>query len=192
MTHKGQEVAYLRVSSENQSTDRQEDLRAEADRTFEEKASASTRNRPQLIEMMKYVREGDRITVWSMDRLARSLHDLENLVRELTAKGVRVRFLKENLEFTPDKDDHYATFQLQVLGAVAQLERSIIRERQREGIEKAKAKGVYKGRVTKLLTDVQVAEAKERIAAQVPKAVIARDLGVSRNTLYRALAEAKK
>lgn len=184
--HTGQVVAYVRVSSIDQSTSRQ-DL-GEVDRVFEDKFSGKDRNRPALAEMLQYVREGDRVLVHSMDRLARSLGDLVALVTEMTAAGVTVEFVKEQLVFKPGSTDPYAEFQMHILGAVAQLERSIIRERQAEGIAKAKSKGVYKGRKPALNTD-QVAEAYERISAGVPKATVARDLGVSRQTLYTALAE---
>ena len=139
--HIGQEVAYIRVSSEGQSTDRQEDLAVEVSRVFREKASASTRQRPVLNEMLAYVREGDQVNVWSMDRLARSLRDLEGLVKELVDKGVSVKFVKESLVFSPDRDDPYATLTLQLLGAVAQFERAIIRARQAEGDRESKGEG---------------------------------------------------
>lgn len=123
-----------------------------------------------------------------MDRLVRSLGDLVALVTEMTSGGVTVEFTKEQLVFKPGTSDPYAEFQMHILGAVAQLERSIIRERQAEGIAKAKARGVYKGRKPALSAE-QVAAAGERIAAGVPKAAIARNLGMSRQTPYTAIAE---
>jgi DNA invertase Pin-like site-specific DNA recombinase len=185
---KGQQVAYLRVSSGTQNLARQEDIAETADRVFREKQSGKDRSRPQLEEALKYLREGDTLNVWSMDRLARSLQDLQNIIEELTAKGASVHFVKEHLTFAPGTNDPYATFQLQILGAVAQLEREIIRERQREGIEKAKAEGKYKGRAKKLTAE-QVATASERVANGVPKARIARELSVSRPTLLKELKE---
>lgn len=187
----GQIVVYLRVSTSDQNLDRQEDLKEGADKVFTEQASASTRARPVLEEMLAWVRDGDRVRVWSIDRLARSLIDLEAIVNELQAKGVAIEFVKEALVFDPNvlaSDDHFKTLLFQILGSFAQFERSMNRSRQAEGIAKAKARGVYKGRA-KVLTSTQVAEARERVALQVPKAVIARDLEVSRSTLYRALAE---
>lgn len=185
--HTGQTVGYVRVSTGDQRTDRQ-DL-GDLDRVFEDKVSGSTRDRPALTEMLDYVREGDTVRVWSMDRLARSLQDLVGLVQQLVDRGVAVEFVKERLAFSPDSDDPYARFQMHVLGAVAELERSIIRERQREGIAKAKQRGVYTGR-RRALSPEQVDAARERIAAGVPKAAVARDLGVSRQTLYDALRDA--
>lgn len=184
--HKGQLVGYIRVSSTDQNTERQ-DL-DEVDRIFEDRVSGKDRNRPALVELLAYVREGDTVRVHSMDRLARSLGDLVALVTEMTSAGVTVEFAKEQLVFKPGASDPYAEFQMHILGAVAQLERSIIRERQAEGIAKAKARGVYKGRKS-ALTAEQIIGAGERIAAGVPKAAVARDLGVSRQTLYTAIAE---
>lgn len=182
----GQTVAYVRVSSAEQNLDRQREALAGADRVFEDRVSGKSTDRPQLSEMLKYVRQGDTVRVASMDRLARNLDDLRRLVRDLTAKGVRVEFDKEGLTFTGE-DTPMATLLLSVMGAFAEFERSLIRERQAEGIAIARAKGVYKGRA-KALTAQQVAEARERVSGGVPKAVVARDLGVSRQTLYSALA----
>ena len=138
--------------------------------------------------MLAHVRDQDVIVVASMDRLARSVVDLDRLVTELTAGGVDVRFLKEGLMFrSAERADPLAVFQLQVMGAFAQLERALIRDRQREGIAAAKARGVYRGR-TRRLTPDQVAAARTEVASGVPKAVVARRLGVARQTLYDALA----
>lgn len=111
---------------------------------------------------------------------------MRRLVTDLTAKGVRVEFIKEGLIFTGD-DYAMARLLLSVMGAFAEFERSLIRERQAEGITVAKARGVYKGRA-KALTAEQVAEARQRVSDGIPKAVVARDLGVSRQTLYSALS----
>lgn len=187
--HNGQVLNYIRVSSAEQVTDRQYELLGEADRDFEEKVSGKNREeRPELTELIAYARESDVVRVASMDRLARSLSDLLAIVTELTEKGVTVEFVHEKLTFTPGASDPYAEFQLHVLGAVAQLERNLIRRRQQEGIDLAKAKGVYRGR-SKALKPEQVVVARERIASGVPKAVVARDLGVSRQTLYSSLAD---
>lgn len=138
--------------------------------------------------MLTHVRDEDLIVVASMDRLARSVVDLDQLVSRLTARGVTVRFLKEALVFEPaERADPLAVFQLQVMGAFAQLERALIRDRQREGIEAAKARGVYRGRARRLTAD-QVATARKDVAAGVPKSTVARRLNVSRQTLYDALA----
>jgi len=130
---------------------------------------------------------GDTIRVASMDRLARSVIDLAQLVQEITSRGVTVEFIAERLGFDPGTDDAFATLQLHLLGAVAQLERSLIQERQREGIEIAKTRGVYRGRARKL-TPKQVIDARHRVQAGIPKAKVARDLGCSRRVLYDALS----
>lgn len=183
----GQTVAYLRVSSTDQNLARQFELVGDVDKTFQEKVSGKSRDgRAALDEMISYVRAGDTVIIASMDRLARSLTDLRAIVTELVDKGVTVSFIKERLTFEPDHDDKYAAFQLSVLGAVAELERAIILERQKDGIEAAKARGVYKGRVRSLKPS-DVAAARQDIAAGVPKAEVARRLGVDRATIYRAL-----
>ncbi|WP_138413564.1 recombinase family protein [Sinomonas gamaensis] len=186
----GQTVAYQGASSEDQNLARQVELVGEVDRSFEEKVSGSSREgRAALAQMIAYVRTGDTVVVASMDRLARSLTDLRQLVDELVGKGVAVRFVKERLTFEPGESDKYAQFQLSMLGAVAELERAIIHERQADGIKAAKARGVYKGRA-RALNSEQVVQALEQIAAGVPKAEVARRLRVDRTTLYRSLAAA--
>lgn len=184
----GQIINYLRVSSTDQSTGRQRELLGAADREFEDKVSGKSKDdRPQLQELLAYSRSLDRVRIASMDRLARSLQDLLAIVTELTGKGVTVEFVHEGLTFAPGASDPYAAFQLQILGAVAELERNLIRQRQAEGISLAKARGVYKGRA-KALTSEQVEEARARIESGVAKAKVARELGISRQTLYTALA----
>lgn len=181
----GQIVAYVRVSSVDQNTDRQTFDGVLVDKTFTDKCSGGTRNRPALTEMLEYVREGDTIVCHSIDRLARDLQDLMRLVQTLTGRGVGVRFIKEALTFTGDESPMQIMI-LQVMGSFAQFERSIIRERQREGMEAARAKGKIPGR-KKALSPEQIAELHSRIAANEPKAKIARDLGISRETLYSYL-----
>lgn len=183
----GQTVGYIRVSSIGQNVARQDIVREGAEKVFEEKVSAGTRERPELDKMMNYVREGDHVQVLSLDRLARSLLDLINVVNELKEKGVSITFMKEGITFNPrEKTDPYQELQFTLIGAFAQFERSISKERQREGIEKAKALGVYKGR-KRILTDEQVAEADEQVQAGIPKARIARELKVSPSTLHQEL-----
>ena len=120
-----------------------------------------------------------------MDRLARSLDGLRKIVLDLTSRGVHVQFVKENLTFTGE-DSPMSNLLLSLLGAVAEFERSLIRERQREGIELAKKKGVYKGRKPSL-TKVQVAEIRKRVKAGEKKAALAAEFRISRQTLYSAI-----
>lgn len=154
-------VGYIRVSSYGQNTDRQL-ADVELDQVFEEKASAKDAKRPVLQDCLRYLREGDTLHVHSMDRLARNLFDLQKLVSDLTEQGVVVQFHKEHLTFTGDKNP-MATLLLQVMGAIAQFERALIKERQREGIAAAKAKGKRVGAKPKL-TNEQVAEILRRAA----------------------------
>lgn len=141
------ELAYIRVSTVEQNTERQlSGCGITFDKVFEDKASGGSTNRPELAKLMDYAREGDNIHVHSIDRLARSLDDLRKLVTGWNKKGITVRFHKEGLHFTADDTTPIAELMLNMLGAVAQFERSIIRERQAEGIAKAVSKGKYKGR----------------------------------------------
>ena len=180
----GQNIGYIRVSSAEQNTERQLDG-LDMNRIFTDKVSGKSVDRPALQEMLRFVREGDHLFVHSMDRLARNLIDLRQMVQDLTAKGVRVTFVKENLVFNGD-DAAMSVLLLSVMGAVAEFERAILRERQAEGIRIAKQKGVYKGRKASLTND-QMAEIREKVAAGVPKAKIAREYKCSRETLYKYL-----
>ena len=124
----GQRIAYVRVSSAGQNLSRQLEAVGECDQTFTEKQSGkSATNRPQLQAMIRHVRHGDHVVVASMDRLARSVVDLAQLVKDMTSRGVTVEFVSERLTFEPGAEDSYAMFHLHMLGAVAQLERSTIR-----------------------------------------------------------------
>jgi len=180
-------VGYIRVSSYGQNTDRQL-AGLDLDQLFEEKASAKDTKRPVLQECLRYLRKGDTLHVHSMDRLARNLFDLQKLVGELTGQGVAVQFHKEHLTFTGEENP-MATLLLQVMGAIAQFERTLIKERQREGIAAAKAKGKQVGAKPKL-TGEQVAEIRQRVAEGAFKSDLAREYGVSRQTLYASLKAA--
>lgn len=179
-----QRVGYKRVSTIDQNPARQLEGIA-VDRTFTDKVSGKNTDRPQLQEMLAYIREGDTVVVHSLDRLARNLVDLHDIVTTVTDKKASVIFVTENLTFTGD-DSPLSVLLLQVLGAFAQFQRMIIREAQREGIAIAKRNGVYKGR-KKSLTTEDVAIVLQRIGAGDHKTQIARDLGVSRKTLYEYL-----
>ena len=181
-------VGYTRVSTIDQNLDRQLDG-IDVERVFADKISGKNTHRPALEELMEYVRAGDTVVVHSMDRLARNLDDLRQLVRTLTGRGVRVEFVKESLTFTGD-DSPMATLLLSIMGSFAEFERALIRERQMEGIAAAKKRGVYTGR-KKALTAEQVAEVRERIAVGETKAALAREYGVSRETLYQHLRNAE-
>ncbi|MFC8319357.1 recombinase family protein [Gordonia sp. NPDC057248] len=164
----------------------------ECDRVYIEKQSARSRaDRVKLEECIRYLRDGDELVVASMDRLARSLVDLKQIVGEVTAKGASVRFVHERATYAAGAQDPRADLMLSLLGAFAEFERAIIRERQAEGIAIAKAKGKYKGR-KRVLTEEQIDKALARIEAGEGPSAIARDLGVGRSTLYRALQRVRK
>lgn len=181
---KGQRVGYLRVSSEDQNTLRQLEG-VEVDKTFTDYLSGRDTNRPELKRMLEFVREGDQVIVHCMDRLARNVDDLRKMVKDLTGRGIKVQFIKENLIFTGE-DSPMSNLLLSLLGAVAEFERSLIRERQREGIAAAKKKGVYCGR-KRVLQPEQVEDLKRRAFAGEKRAALAREMGISRETLYQYL-----
>ena len=179
-------IGYTRVSTLDQSTDRQElgDIRI-----FEDKASGKNTDRPALQEMLAYIREGDEVVVYSIDRLARNLRDLEDIIKEVNSKGASVTFLTEKLTFS-GSDDAMSTLMLQMMGAFSQFERSMIRKRQAEGIAAAKAKGKdspYKGRKQSIDRKVvlKMLDAGEGMTA------VAKALGVSRQSIYRIKTEVK-
>jgi DNA invertase Pin-like site-specific DNA recombinase len=180
----GQRVGYVRVSSFEQNPQRQLEGTA-LHRTFTDKASGKDTARPQLEALLAFVREGDTVLVHSMDRLARNLDDLRRLVQELTGRGVRVEFVTEGLVFTGE-DSPLSRLLLSVMGAFAEFERSLLRERQREGIELARQRGAYRGRKRKL-SEASVASLRARAASGESKSALARELGISRETLYQYL-----
>ena len=177
----GHRIGYVRVSTVDQNAARQlEEL--DVERTFTDKASGKDVKRPQLETMLAFVREGDTIVCHSMDRMARNLDDLRRIVLGLTQRGVHVQFIKEKLTFTGD-DSPMANLLLSVMGAFAQFERELIKERQREGIAIAKKAGAYKGR-KRSLTLAKADELRRRVALGEKRTAIARELGISRFTTY--------
>ena len=181
---KGQRIGYARVSSFDQNLDRQL-VDANVKKVFTDKASGKDTQRPELDRLLAFVREGDTVVVHSMDRLARNLDDLRRLVQMLTKRGVRIEFVKESLTFVGE-DSPMANLMLSVMGAFAEFERALIRERQREGIALAQKRGAYRGRKRALSLD-QVVDLRKRIVAGEQKAKLARELGISRETLYQSL-----
>jgi DNA invertase Pin-like site-specific DNA recombinase len=190
----GQQVGYTRVSTALQNTARQLDG-VSLDRVFEDRASGKDANRPELVACMKHLREGDTLHIHSMDRLARNLDDLRHIVNELNERGVVIAFHKEQMTFRPVKDQtdkqaaDMARLMLSIMGAVAEFERAMILERQREGIAIAKAEGKYKGRKPKLLPE-QVNQIRARAQAGENKTKLAKEYGISRDTLYTHLQAA--
>lgn len=180
----GHRIGYVRVSTFDQNPERQLE-HIQVDKVFTDKASGKDTQRPALDALLTFVREGDTVVVHSMDRLARNLDDLRRLVQKLTQRGVRIEFLKENLTFTGE-DSPMANLMLSVMGAFAEFERALIHERQREGIALAKQRGAYRGR-KKALSPEQVAALRQRVAAGEQRAKLAREFGISRETLYQYL-----
>jgi DNA invertase Pin-like site-specific DNA recombinase len=184
----GQRVGYVRVSTVDQNPDRQLDSLRLA-RTFTDKASGRDVARPKLAELLRFVRDGDTVVVHSLDRLGRNLDDLRRLVGELTGRGVRVEFVQEQLAFSGE-DSPMAHLLLSVMGAFAEFERALIRERQRVGIALARQRGAYRGR-ERSLTPAQVVELTRRAAAGEAKTALAKAFGISRETVYQYLRGAR-
>ena len=183
-------VAYIRVSTTEQNTDRQlADTGIEFDKIFKDEASGKDTERKRLKDMLDYVREGDTVHVHSIDRLGRSLIDLKTLVTQLNDKGVSVKFHKEKLDFEVGKTDDLQTLMFSMLGAFAEFERSMIKERQREGIEKAKAKGVYNKDKRK---KVDYAELNAAIESGMSYRQVADKFNVGVGTVDRAVKAHKK
>ena len=176
------EVGYVRVSSIGQNTERQLDG-IQLEKVFTDHQSGKDKERTALRECLNFVREGDTLHVHSIDRMARNLADLLSLIKELNGKGVVVQFHKEGLLFTGD-DSPMQKLHLQIVGAVAEFERALIRERQAEGIALAKKKGVYMGRKRSRTMDT-IKDIVMEAAETKNVAAVARKNKVSRNTLYR-------
>lgn len=177
-------VGYARVSSSGQSLDIQNEALAAAgcEKVFAEKVSGrSTKDREQLAQALDFVREGDTLVVTRLDRLARSVGDLHRIIEALTEKKVAFRCLNQS---GVDTDSSTGRLMLSILGAVAAFENDIRRERQLEGIEKAKAAGRYKGRPA----TIDPKRVKELRESGMGAAAIARELQIGRASVYRALA----
>ncbi len=175
-------VGYIRVSTVDQNTDRQLDDYT-LDKVFEDKCSGKDTKRPALQQLIEYVREGDTVVVHDISRMARNLEDLLSLVKMFNAKGVAVLFDKEKLSFTGE-DSPMQELMLAMLGAVYQFERSMILERQREGIQQAKAAGKYKG--GKPRVDAEAIKAALESGMSIRK--VAESLNVGISTVQRVKA----
>lgn len=187
---KGQVLGYARVSSADQHTDRQRDSimdfsRREfgrLDALYVDKASGKNLKRPQFLEMDRFARAGDTIVIHSPDRLARSLKDLIAQLDDWRERNIEVRFVTQPMF---DQQDATGNLTLQILGAVAQFERAMILERQREGIEAAKRRGVYQE--TRKLTPEQAAEIKAKHSDGVKRGRLAQNYGASGSTIYNVV-----
>ena len=182
-------VGYVRVSTIEQNPERQtsELHKIGAEKLFIDKCSGKDANRPQLKELLGYVREGDEVYIYSLDRLARNLAELSRILNDLQECGVTVFFIKENLKFEPLKAScAMSKLMFNIMGSFAEFERTLIRERQAEGIAIAKAKGIYTGGKPKLSSD-QVSEIRQMVQDGIPKSKVAKKMGISRETVYQYL-----
>ncbi len=185
----GKKIGYLRVSSVDQNTDHQLEG-MELDKIYTDHCSGKNTDRPALQELLSYVRNGDQVFVHSMDRLARNLEDLRRIVSSLNKKQVSIKFIKENLEFN-GKETALANLLLNVMGSFAEFERSLMKERQLEGIALAKKRGAFKGRKP-ILNAEQVQWVLSQIEMGTHKSKIAKKLNISRGCLYKYLQNNKK
>ncbi len=186
---KGMRVGYIRVSTLDQKIERQLE-NIPLDKSFIDKCSGKDMKREQFEAMMNFVREGDRIIVHSIDRLVRNVDHLRSLVKSLNSRGVHIEFVKENLIFTGE-DSPISNLILSILGAIAEFELALIRERQREGIAIARAKGVYSRRGRdRCLKDPEIAQLKLWVSEERPKTWIAKELSISRQSVYKYLKSA--
>ena len=179
-------LAYIRVSTFEQNTARQLDG-LEFDKTFTDKLSGSNANRPSLIDLIEFIREGDEVWVHSIDRLARSLIDLHDLIKQFTDKGATVHFQTESLTFDGGEANPHQMLHLSMLGAFAQFERELIKQRQAEGIAKAKERGAYSTVGRKGLSADVINEIKALSGSGVGATQISKDLGIGRSTVYKVL-----
>lgn len=180
----GQNIGYIRVSSEGQNTARQlEGIKL--DKKFTDTMTGSVRNRPQLEECLSYVRKGDTLHVHSIDRLARNLRDLQEIIDGLVCNDITVKFYTENLTFTGD-DSPMSKLTFHLIGAFAEFERTITRSRQREGIDAAKKQGVHLGRPK--LNKTLSTKAKQLKDEGCNVAEISRKMDLSRPSIYKLLS----
>ena len=180
-------IGYIRVSTQEQNTIRQEVLMKElgVDEVYIDRMSGKNTDRPELKKMMEYVRRGDTVIVESISRVARNTRDLLDLVERLTAKGVEFVSKKEALDTTTPT----GKFMLTIFGAVAELEREYILQRQREGIAIAKEQGKYTGRKAKQLPDFDKVVAQWR-RGEITAVEAMRTLKMSKTTFYRRVQQA--
>ncbi|HEX4044681.1 MAG TPA: recombinase family protein [Gammaproteobacteria bacterium] len=184
-----QHVGYIRISTASQNDVRQLDG-ISLDKEFRDVSSGAAHSRPVLDSCIEYVREGDTLYIDSIDRLARNLRDLQTILNKLVTKGVTVRFVKENLNFTY-QDDAMANLMLHMMGAFAEFERNMIRSRQKEGIALAKKVGKHLGRPFKL-TNVHKEEAMKLKDAGQSIRRISINMKISRTSVYKLLELDKK
>ena len=186
---KGKNIAYVRVSTTDQNEARQNEAlnKYNIDKWYVEKITGKDTNRPKLIEMLDFIREDDTVYVEEFSRLGRSTQDLLDIVQHIENKGAKFISIKENF----DTKTPAGRLQMTMMAAIADFERSMILERQREGIAIAKKEGKYKGRKKIKRTDIDI-HYDRYMSRKASKTQIANELGISRNTLTRLFNEYEK
>lgn len=185
----GEIIGYIRTSTSEQNNERQL-AGIKLDKKFIDKASGKDAKRPQLLAMLDYIREGDRLIVHHMDRLARDAVDMLVLVKQLNSKNISVEFSSQNLTFTGD-DSPMSKFMMTVMSGFAELELSKNRANQREGIEIAKKRGIYKGRKP-ALDRGQICELTIRFNTGENRTHLAKEFGIHRTTLHQYMQKEKR
>ncbi len=175
-------VGYARVSSTGQSLDVQLEKLKHCDKLFQEKKSGKTDNRPKLKACLEYVREGDTLMVTKLDRLARSTRDLLNMVNTLQEKGVELLVLDQNI----DTGTSTGKLMLTLLGAIAEFENDLRKERQADGIALARERGIKLGRKARLSTE-KISEMRRKRADGVKIKDLMKEYGLSKASVYRLL-----
>ncbi len=188
----GKNLSYMRISTVDQKIDRQEETlaRFNIDKCFIDKVSGGTLSRPQLETLIDYCREGDHIYIASIDRLARNLQHLISLIDIFNRKQVVIHFIKENLVFNGD-DTPISKLVLHVIGAVAEFEKTLIKERQKEGIDLAKKAGKYKGKPKKYSAKIIEKIIYELKTTRITKTELAKKYNISRTQLYKYINDFK-
>ena len=186
---KGKNIAYVRVSTTDQNEARQNEAlnKYNIDKWYVEKITGKDTNRPKLIEMLDFIREDDTVYVEEFSRLGRSTQDLLDIVQHIENKGAKFISIKENF----DTKTPAGRLQMTMMAAIAEFERSMILERQREGIAIAKKEGKYKGRKKIKRTDIDI-HYDRYMSRKASKTQIANELGISRSTLTRLFNEYEK
>ena len=186
---KGKNIAYVRVSTTDQNEARQNEAlnKYNIDKWYVEKITGKDTNRPKLIEMLDFIREDDTVYVEEFSRLGRSTQDLLDIVQHIENKGAKFISIKENF----DTKTPAGRLQMTMMAAIAEFERSMILERQREGIAIAKKEGKYKGRKKIKRTNIDI-HYDRYMSMKASKTQIANELGISRNTLTRLFNEYEK
>lgn len=173
-------IGYIRVSSHTQNDARQLDG-VKLKKVYREAASGKNTDRKELQALLDYIREGDSVAVHELSRIGRNLADINSIIETIINKGASILFVKENLEFKKDSNDMVSKLMLQMLGSFYEFERDIILERQREGIEKAKAAGKYKGGKRRIDTQA----VKRLLDEGMSLGKIATHLSISKSSVQR-------